>query len=73
MASRVRARAAISGAPEVVWLVWRLPHQFEMWCGRDIIWFSHTISLTKQVEKKFALRAIIFYYNICFAITFLNF
>ena len=46
-AARVRVRAAIAGAPEVVWLVWRLPHQFEMWCGKDIIRFSHSSSLTK--------------------------
>ena len=38
--ARVRVRAAIVRAPEVVWLVWRLPHQFEMWCGWDILWFS---------------------------------
>ena len=38
--ARVRARAAIAWAPEVVWLVCRLPHQFEMWCGRDIIYLT---------------------------------
>ena len=25
-----------TGAPEVGWLVWRLPHQFEMWCGKGM-------------------------------------
>ena len=66
-AVRVRARAAITGAPQVVWLVLRLPHQFEMWCGRDIISFSHTSSLMKRVKKNFALCAIVFNSNISFA------
>ena len=29
MAAKVRVRAAIAGAPEVVWLVWRLPTSFK--------------------------------------------
>ena len=41
-AAMVRARADIAGAQEMVWLVWRLPHQFEMWCGWDITWIIAT-------------------------------
>ena len=32
-----RKSAFTAGAPEVGWLVWRLPHQFEMWCGRGMV------------------------------------